>query len=293
MAGEKVLIIDDQAFFRAMYSDLLREAHYLVFEAKDGEEGLKQAQSNPPDIIILDKVMPKMGGTKFMQEFRRLNLKTRPILIVNSTLIEEASPETLEDKAFSHKVYVPKIKNPVELLRILEGLLKRAAAEKKATRDLQSTINQHSLTFKAIPIFSSLTDDELSLISVITEEVKFRPGQKIFNEGVLGDALYVITEGQVRIKKYFTGVGDETLAVLKPGACFGEMALLDSMPRSAAAIAETDCRLLKIPMDNFKNLLESHKEIAYKILWVLGKTLSQRLREANERLAVVFTPAKR
>ena len=293
MAGEKVLIIDDQAFFRTMYSDLLREAHYVVFEAKDGEEGLKKAKNHYPDIIILDKIMPKMGGTKFIQEFRKLNLKVKPILIVNSTLIDEPGPEVQEDKAFAHKVYVPKIKNPIELLKILEGLLKRAAAEKKATSDLQSTINQHNLTFKAIHLFSELTDDELALISVITEVVEYLPHQKIFMEGTLGDAVYVISEGKVRIKKYFVGVGEETLAVLNPGTCFGEMALLENMPRSASAVAETGCRLLKIPLSSFKSLLENHKEMAYKILWVMGKTLSERLRETNERLAVVFTPGKK
>jgi len=73
----------------------------------------------------------------------------------------------------------------------------------------------------------------------IFSELSFKFGEKIFKECDPGNQLFIIAEGEVRISRDVPGSGEEALAVLKPGACFGEMAVLDRSERSTDAIASS------------------------------------------------------
>jgi CRP-like cAMP-binding protein len=72
--------------------------------------------------------------------------------------------------------------------------------------------------------------------------------------------------------------------VLKPGACFGEMAVFDRSERSTDAIANTDCTLLTITRSDFEILLAFNRDISYKVLWAVVRLLSERLRVTNDNL---------
>lgn len=82
MPKAKVLVVDDQALIRTMLSDLLTEAGYQVVTAADGEEGLALLKREAPALVILDKVMPRMGGTRFILESREADLTRSPALIL-------------------------------------------------------------------------------------------------------------------------------------------------------------------------------------------------------------------
>ena len=93
-----------------------------------------------------------------------------------------------------------------------------------------------------------------------------------FREGDVGDTLFFVIEGQVRIHR-----GDAELAVLGARQVFGEMALLDSEPRSATAVALGDVTLLKIQRDDFREILAEKSEIAQGIIQVLTRRLRNTL----------------
>src|SRR5665811_2631580 len=78
---------------------------------------------------------------------------------------------------------------------------------------------------KNVAIFKDLDDSEFAEISEVCREEKFVSGEYIFREGESGNRLYLICEGEVRISRDVPGSGEEALAILKPGALFGEMAL--------------------------------------------------------------------
>lgn len=81
---KKVLIIDDDEVFAKTLTDSLPKDKYLVVGATNGEEGLKELEKNRPDIIILDLLMPKMGGLEFLKalkEKEKEGKQTVPILI--------------------------------------------------------------------------------------------------------------------------------------------------------------------------------------------------------------------
>ena len=137
---------------------------------------------------------------------------------------------------------------------------------------------------KKAAIFSTLEDEELSRVAEICKEQAFKFGQTIFKEGEPGNRLYIISSGDVRISRVVPGSGEEALTVLKPGACFGEMAVFDRSERSTDAIANTDCTLLTITRSDFEILLDFNRDIAYKVLWAVVRLLCERLRITNDNL---------
>ncbi len=130
---------------------------------------------------------------------------------------------------------------------------------------------------KKIGIFSELTEDEIGKISAYVREQHVDKGVELFHQDEPGDAMYFILKGGVRIYLYSLAGRELTLAVLKSGQFFGEMSLLDGMPRSANAmtIEETDFIVLK--RNDFLNVLHASPLIAIKIL----KDMSVRVREAD------------
>lgn len=141
---------------------------------------------------------------------------------------------------------------------------------------------------KKVALFQGLTQSQLGKIASIATEQSF-PGQaRIFQEGEAGLEMYVIGEGKVRISKLVPGVGEEALAILEPGQYFGEMALIEDSPRSADAIAHLPCKLYAIQREKLEQLMFTDKELAYVVLWTFVRTLSERLRETNEKIRGFF-----
>ena len=146
---------------------------------------------------------------------------------------------------------------------------------------------------RKVDLFSGLKDEALELIArVATEEAHGPIGTKIFEHGDVGDKLYLILEGKVRISREVPGMGEEALAVLGAGQVFGEMALLDESPRSADARVHERCRLLAIPQDGFDDLLFLHKDLAYEVLWSFVRMLTGRLRETTNKLTFLSISGK-
>ncbi len=133
-------------------------------------------------------------------------------------------------------------------------------------------------------LFADLDDGELLRVAEICKEQTYRLGQTIFKEGEPGNRLYLIVSGDVRISRTIPGSGEEALAVLTPGACFGEMSVFDRSERSTDAIANSACTLVTISRPDFELLLDFNREMAYKILWSVTRLLSNRLRTTNDNL---------
>ena len=130
------------------------------------------------------------------------------------------------------------------------------------------------LFLKSIDLFHALPSEELAQIAEIAEEVPFGSGDPVFTEGETGDALYLVVEGAVRVHR-----GDKQLAQLGERDVFGEMAVLDSEPRSASVTVIDDAVLLKIGRDDFRDILGERPEIAMGVM----KVLTYRLRETSRK----------
>ena len=141
-----------------------------------------------------------------------------------------------------------------------------------------------STLLKNVPIFKDLDTGEIESIAEVCREEKFVSGEYIFREGEHGNRLYLIVEGDVRISRDVPGSGEEALAILKPGALFGEMAVFDRSERSTDAISNGGTTVLTITRPDFEMLLDFNRELAYKVLWSVTRVLSGRLRNTNDSL---------
>jgi CRP-like cAMP-binding protein len=141
---------------------------------------------------------------------------------------------------------------------------------------------------KKVKLFEGLNSTQLTKVAGISEERTVEAGTFIFKENEQGNEMYVIEKGRVRISKNVPGIGEEALAILEPGSYFGEMAVVEDTPRSADAIAHSPLVLQVITKEALDELMFIDKEIAYILLWTFVRTLSERLRETNEKIKAFF-----
>lgn len=141
---------------------------------------------------------------------------------------------------------------------------------------------------KKVALFEGLTPGQLRKIAAIADERSYPASEFIFREGDHGQEMFVVGEGKVRISKNVPGIGEEALAILEPGKYFGEMAVIEDSPRSADAIAHISCKLWVIERDKLEQLMFTDKDLAYTLLWTFVRTMSGRLRDANERIKAFF-----
>lgn len=126
------------------------------------------------------------------------------------------------------------------------------------------------MLIRQVPIFTKLDAEDLEELATIVEERMVDPGKDLFREGEVGDAVYLIVKGKLRV---FVG-GDaveggrpETMiSEAGAGACIGEMAVLDSAPRSASVRALERTRTLRVPGEGFKRLLSDRPEMSEAIV---------------------------
>src|SRR5436190_1944623 len=111
-----------------------------------------------------------------------------------------------------------------------------------------------------VPLFKRLEPHELEHLAEDVDQVNYAAGATIFNEHDLGDGLYVVETGSVRIWVMDEDVNEVTLAELKPGDFFGELAVLDRGERSSSATALTDTHLHKLSSDAFQKFLIEHSD---------------------------------
>ena len=134
------------------------------------------------------------------------------------------------------------------------------------------------------PLFDMLADQELTHVAGLAVPRHFSAGQAIFEEGELGESVYVIVAGEVEVLHKEDGGGARVLAELRAPEFFGEMCLVDKIYRSATVRARTDADLLQISSEELANFRKQYPDGYTLIVLNIARVLSARLREANARL---------
>ena len=96
----------------------------------------------------------------------------------------------------------------------------------------------------------------------------FVQGARIFARGDAGDVMYAVLEGEIELH-----AGDRTFELVGPGGVFGEMALLDTKPRSASATAKTDGKLVRIDQKRFLFLVQNTPFFAIEVMQIFAERL--------------------
>src|SRR6266849_5845311 len=138
-------------------------------------------------------------------------------------------------------------------------------------------MSEEAQSLARVPLFKRLEPHELEHLAEEIDQVNYKAGETIFNEHDRGDALYILEKGSVRIWVYDEDVKEVTLAQLKPGDFFGELAVLDRGERSSSATAVTDIHLHRLSSDDFQQFLTEHPDAAIDVIC----EIAQRMRQTN------------
>src|SRR6266513_5265008 len=141
-----------------------------------------------------------------------------------------------------------------------------------------NNLSEEAQSLARVPLFKKLEPHELEHLAEEVDQVNYKTGETIFNEHDRGDALYILEEGNVRIWVYDEDVKEVTLAELKPGDFFGELAVLDRGERSSSATAVTDIHLHRLSSDDFQQFLIDHPDAAIDVIC----EIAQRMRQTNQ-----------
>jgi uncharacterized membrane protein len=131
-----------------------------------------------------------------------------------------------------------------------------------------------------IPIFESLTEEDLAALSNRLEQIDYAVGDVIFRQGDEGSSLFIIEDGGVEIS-YGEGKAKVSLASLFTGQYFGELSLFDGAPRSATATAAKTSRLIRLDRDDLVDFVNKNPAAALRII----AEMSERLRQTNELMS--------
>jgi CRP-like cAMP-binding protein len=136
-----------------------------------------------------------------------------------------------------------------------------------------------------VPIFAGLNEAALRLLWERAKEVKAAAGEVVVREGETGNRLFVVGEGQVRVCKHFGQADEIELAKLAPGNFFGEMCILETLPRSATVQAVTDTTLYSLTSLVFYHLYETMPAQHSILVLNIARDVSRRLRHLDEVFA--------
>ena len=155
-------------------------------------------------------------------------------------------------------------------------------AEDELIRDHTRDAGRDEIPLASVDLLSTLTIEELATIERHTRRETFPRDKIIFREGDPGKELFIVTRGRASAYLNLVSGGDIRLATFAPGTIFGELAILDTGPRSASVVADDDVVCYVLSEQQFAVLSNDAPAVAIKLLSGLGRELSRRLRRANQ-----------
>ncbi len=145
---------------------------------------------------------------------------------------------------------------------------KQLSARAKAVQILQK-----------IPVFHGLSEEQYRLVMSMCHSAQIKEGEGIFDQGDDGDSLYILLSGEIDIR--VSGIG--RVHVMKPGEILGEVGLVKRVPRTASAVAKSNCVLLQIYAERMHEVLRRHPGMGYLVMRNVARILADRLSESNKK----------
>ncbi len=169
------------------------------------------------------------------------------------------------------------------IIKELEMIQQKRAADIKSdpsTVEKETSLAEKIILLREIEIFSDLKVAELAAIAAVTEEVSYPPDQRVFQQGEVGETVYMVISGLVEVVREVSLDERVVLDTTGRGGAFGEMALLDDSPRSATIQTVEASRFLTLHKQAFNETVMEYPRIALQICAVL----SQRIRHLHSKI---------
>ena len=132
------------------------------------------------------------------------------------------------------------------------------------------------LFFKRVPLFANLSPADLKQVAALADEEIFNVGDELGHEGDVGDVMFIIVSGEVKVCSQRDGQEFE-IARRKAGDYVGEMSIIGREPRMASLVAASDVRTLCIDQKSFEGLIRERPDVSLAII----RELNKRLKEAS------------
>ncbi|MFO0646296.1 MAG: cyclic nucleotide-binding domain-containing protein [Polyangiales bacterium] len=142
-------------------------------------------------------------------------------------------------------------------------------------------------TLRALPSLQRFTEPELGVLLTVATPRRLAAGTVLFKEGDAGLSCLLLAEGDLQVFKIIAG-RQQPVALLKPGALVGQLALVDRAPRSATVRAGTDAWVLEFTRDDFDRLLRAQSPLALRFQEQIAIAGARQLRTSTERLAKII-----
>lgn len=139
-----------------------------------------------------------------------------------------------------------------------------------------------------VEIFKNCSEESLNYFYSVLELVEYKSGEVIFEEDTVGEDIYIIYSGEVEIIKNYKKSNKKLLSILLEKEIFGEMSLFYSSERTATAVAKTDCKIIKIKSEYFRNIFRTYPEDGLKIVQRLLFNMGTRLEQTSKELASIY-----
>ena len=143
-----------------------------------------------------------------------------------------------------------------------------------------SALQKKRAFLKSLDLFSDLHVRELGHLAQALHSRVYQPGETLFLEGDIGRALFILETGKVALTRRKEDGGAATIYTVQPGEFFGEMALLEQLPRTASATAVERSQVYLLYRSKLDSLLHRQPRIGVHIMAYLAQILSSRLRRA-------------
>lgn len=262
---KKILIIEDNTDVRETTAEILELAKYQVITAGNGKAGVRIAQSELPDLIICDIMMPELDGYGVLHMLGK-DPSTADIPFIFLTAKAEKA-DMRKGMNLGADDYLTKPFENTELLNTIEIRLRKS--EQHRTHAVNATDNPGDF-LKEMEGVQSLKD-----LSEGKEIRCFKKKDTLYQEGSHPRGIFLITKGKVKVcnmnedgKEYVTGL-------YKEGDLIGYTALIEDIPYTDSAIAIEDTEAVIIPKEEFFALLYSNRDVAAKFIRVLSDNVAE------------------
>ena len=137
-------------------------------------------------------------------------------------------------------------------------------------------------SLKSSVMLQDFTSEDLAKLARLCESRMMEKGTTVFIENMPGESLFLIKKGSIKISNMFAEGDEKTLVVLGPADIFGEMAIIDGLPRTATARVAEDTELISLKKTDFEQLCKNDPAVALKMVVNIVRMFTKQIREANK-----------
>lgn len=262
---KKILLIEDNKDVRENTAEILTLAQYEVITAKNGKEGVELVQSEKPDLIICDIMMPVLDGHGVLHMLSK-NEETSSIPFIFLTAKAERN-DFRKGMEMGADDYLTKPFDDVELLNAIESRLKKNDILRKEFAKNFAGFNEFMNEAKGIESLNKLSENRDLRV--------YKKKEDIYLEGTYAKGIYFVNKG--KIKSYQTNeFGKELITDLhKEGDFFGYLPLLQDEKYSSSASALEDSEIFMIPKDDFFSLIFKNAEVSRRFIEILSNSIRE------------------